>query len=162
MARGRGNILKWQKATRTGVKPAKLTFAEKLIDLISGAGFPNDPLAFNIACEAQLGMCFSHELKKATQTGKLNAVWYHIPNSGLRSERYGNSLKMQGMLAGVPDYAFAWSDGAGFIELKFGKNSLQDKQKTFKQWIELCGINYAVCYTCDEALDTLRKWGVLI
>lgn len=95
----------------------------------------------------------------------------HIPNGGSRDIREAVELKAQGVKAGVPDLALfyaakmahiqEWSDGhyhGLFLEMKVGKNKTSKEQK---DWIaNLIHNRYycAVCYSWEEARDTLISY----
>jgi hypothetical protein len=83
----------------------------------------------------------------------------HIPNEGKRSLRYGKSLKDMGMRAGVFDlfiimarhgYHGAW------IELKSRKGKLSEEQLIFQNDMRQQNYFTVVCYSVDEALETIQ------
>ena len=90
-------------------------------------------------------------------------VWYPVPNfSGNLGPMLGRKFKEQGVrLAGVPDFAFHWKAGSGFIELKAGTNSLSEAQKNFRDKCLEREIPFRVCRSLDQVITTLREWGVL-
>lgn len=89
------------------------------------------------------------------------ALMYHIPNGGSRHPAEAANLKAQGTKAGVPDICLPVPRGVFhglFIEMKYGKNKLSDKQK---QWIqELLQQGYAVhvCYTFESARTAILNY----
>lgn len=82
----------------------------------------------------------------------------HYPNEGKRSARYGKMLKRMGMRKGVSDLFIAVSrheyNGA-WIELKSVKGVLSQEQKTFLE--DMASQNYytAVCWSIEEAIETI-------
>ncbi len=82
---------------------------------------------------------------------------FAIPNGGLRDVRTASSLKAEGVKAGVLDIFLPWpnSKWSGlFIEMKWGKNRLTEEQKEFIAFAQLY-YDYSVCYSWEEARDTL-------
>ena len=88
-----------------------------------------------------------------------------VPRAEFRrgsGRKLGRKFKEQGVrLAGVPDFAFHWTDGSGFIELKAGSNSLSPAQKNFRDKCVGLEIPFRVCRSLDQVITTLREWGVL-
>ena len=88
-------------------------------------------------------------------------LMYHIPTGGSRHPAEAANLKAQGVKAGVPDICLPVPRGVFhglFIEMKYGKNKLSDKQK---EWIHaLLGQGYAVhvCYTMEEARTAILNY----
>lgn len=83
----------------------------------------------------------------------------HIPNEGKRSPRYGKLLQDLGMRRGVFDlfvmlgrhgYYGAW------IELKSKKGKLSEEQLIFQNDMQEQNYFTAVCYTIEEALETIN------
>ncbi len=92
-------------------------------------------------------------------------MWFHVPNGGLRNKIVAAKMKSMGVRAGVWDCYFAWQDSAGisrtgWIELKVGKNTLTDKQETFRDQVEALGHQHGVAHSVDGVLALLLSWGV--
>lgn len=86
---------------------------------------------------------------------------FHVANGGKRNALEAVKFKRMGVVAGVSDLVCLLPEGkVGFIELKFGKNGLSEKQEAFKDFCSKNGYQWALCRSVGEALDTLRKWGV--
>ncbi len=82
----------------------------------------------------------------------------HFPNEGKRTPQYGRFLKELGMRAGVADllitkarhgYHGAW------IELKSKDGKLSQVQKEFLEDMKEEGYFTDVCYSIDEAINTI-------
>lgn len=104
----------------------------------------------------------------ADNVGKYPALKYMfaIPNGGLRDVRVASSLKAEGVKAGVPDIFLPSSMHNGgplnfkqyhglFIEMKWGKNKPTEEQIEFINYITSAGYQCKVCYSWEEAKDTL-------
>lgn len=116
---------------------------------------------WNIQPEQRLSIECADYLRELTLTGKLNAVWCHVPNEGKRHNIVGAILKAMGMLPGSPDFWFIWRDGGGVIELKCGKNWLTDYQQYFMTWAVNNGVRQGVAKSLDEFKAILDEWGVV-
>lgn len=84
----------------------------------------------------------------------------HVPNGGKRHAREGANFKRMGVTAGVPDLILWWDGGHGVIELKHGKNDLQDTQRVILNQLSGFGVRNAVCRTLDEVVQALHCWGL--
>lgn len=82
----------------------------------------------------------------------------HFPNEGHRTNRFGKLLKDMGMRAGVADLLIAMGrhgfNGA-WIELKSAKGVVSDAQKEFLDDMSQQGYFTAVCWSIDEAINTI-------
>ena len=89
------------------------------------------------------------------------SLLYHVPNEGKRSKITGSILKSQGLKAGVPDLCLPVARGVYhglYIELKYGKNKLTDRQK---QWLtSLSDQRYfaVACWGGDQAFQTILNY----
>jgi hypothetical protein len=105
------------------------------------------------------------------------AYMFAIPNGGLRAKRTATTLKAEGVKSGVPDiflpYAAKmahiqeWSDGhycGCFIEMKLEmyrkrKNGgCSEEQIDFINWASSASYYCKVCYSWEEARDTLISY----
>lgn len=91
-------------------------------------------------------------------------LWWHTPNGGKRTKAQAGIFKAMGVRAGVADIVLFWLEGIetcmAAIELKVGKNNLEDSQKQFRNdWLNAGG-HYAICRDLDEVIEWLRIWGV--
>lgn len=124
-----------------------------LLKWISADGKPlnEDGIAYQVRCNLAL----------YTMQGRLKAVWFHVPNEAKRSRQLGVIMKALGMIPGVSDFVFLWDGGGGVIELKYGKNGLQDSQVIFLEWCRTYNVPRAVCYGANQVDTVLHEWGVL-
>lgn len=85
----------------------------------------------------------------------------HIPNEGKRTRWEGTRLQRMGLRAGTPDY-LVQNNGQpiGWMEFKFGKNTLTDTQKEFKNYCEKSGFRYAVVKSFEQFKAVLEEWGI--
>ena len=85
----------------------------------------------------------------------------HIPNEGKRTRWEGRRLQDMGLRAGTPDY-LVQNNGQpiGWMEFKFGKNTLTDTQKEFKNYCEKGGFRYAIIKSFEQFKETLQAWGI--
>jgi|ERR1700741_1045619 len=88
-------------------------------------------------------------------------LFFHVPNGGRRNPREGARFKAMGVRPGVADILLFWGfNKKAAIELKAGKNSLEDSQETFRDhWMETGGY-YCVCRSLDDVIDQLKLWDV--
>jgi hypothetical protein len=130
--------------------------------------------------EEQICIKFANALRGWTLDGKLNAVWFHVPNeftvtrtkeAGIGADGkykfcqkfnpFHNLMKSLGKYSGVSDYVFGNSDGMYCIEFKSKKSYLTDNQKAFKSWCEIKGVRHGVARSFEEAESKLKEWGIL-
>lgn len=89
-----------------------------------------------------------------------NAVIWHCPNGGARTEAEGRILKAMGVLAGVADIQILAGGRSYFIELKIGNGDLTPSQVTFRANCELQGVPHAVCRSLAEVEGTVAAWAL--
>ena len=88
-------------------------------------------------------------------------LMYAVPNAGKRSHYQGARMKAEGLRAGVPDICLPWANGyhAGLIiEMKFGKNKPTQNQKWWLSRLAVAGYRTAVCYSMEEAWETITEY----
>lgn len=75
---------------------------------------------------------------------------FAIPNGGSRSKREGGRLKLEGVIAGVPDlYIPAWRT---WIEMKRQKGgSLSAEQKDWRDYLQSIGDTWMMAKGCQDA-----------
>ncbi len=103
-------------------------------------------------------------LSELSSAGKLRCTWHHPPNQfdGQTNNIYGARLRRMGKIKGVPDLAFGWGTGSGFLEVKKPKTGrLSPFQELWSGWCFLEGVHYAVVYSLDDAKSALASWGLL-
>jgi hypothetical protein len=96
--------------------------------------------------------------------GALSPGWeyFAIPNGEFRTEKTGALLKRMGVKAGVPDLQFLSPTGVShFLELKWGKQPLNNAQIGFMDRQLKRGVPCAVARSYDEALEQLSAWGAI-
>ena len=133
---------------------------------------------WRVSVEDKMSIDFADTLRQFSMDGLLRGTWTKLGNEGKRSMIVGAILKAMGMLPGAADFVFVWENGGGWIELKkpakrgasdkTGKDIqlqaagvLSDAQRDFRLWSQSEGVNHAVCYSVDAAIDTLKAWGAL-
>lgn len=91
-------------------------------------------------------------------------VFFHVPNGGKRSKSEAGRFKAMGVLAGVADLIFWWSDHyetkTGAIEIKTDKGSLQPSQKEFRDRFLSIGGKYALARSIDDVRAIFADWGI--
>lgn len=86
---------------------------------------------------------------------------FHIPNGGSRNTLEAANLKRQGVKAGVPDLFLPVAKGTYhglFIEMKWGKNTVTDKQDEWLHDLTVQGYKATVCYGADEAIEIITDY----
>lgn len=85
----------------------------------------------------------------------------HIPNGGSRNPIEGAKFKRMGVRAGVPDYLVMKDfQPVGWLEFKYGRNTLTEAQKVFRNGCLAGGVKWAEIRSVDEFIHTLKEWGV--
>lgn len=86
---------------------------------------------------------------------------FAIPNGGKRNIVEAKRFKKQGVTSGVPDIflAIPYNNYHGlFIELKAEKGRLSDIQKEWLKNLNDKGYKAVVCYSLDEAINTVTEY----
>jgi len=90
----------------------------------------------------------------------LRPIVYHVANGGSRDAREASNLKVQGVLAGVPDLTIILPNGKiVFVEMKAKDGRVSAAQVLLHNRFIALGQIILVAYSAEEALDKLR--GVL-
>ena len=85
-------------------------------------------------------------------------IVFAVPNGGARDAREGANLKVQGVLAGVPDLVILFPLGITcMIEMKAKEGSVSKAQHEVHPHIQALGHTLIVAYSAEEALAALRK-----
>jgi hypothetical protein len=87
--------------------------------------------------------------------------WAHIGNGGYRKPIEAAIMAGLGVRRGAPDLAFVVDGRAFFIELKSERGRLSEAQRECHEQIRQAGGIVGVAGSIDEAVETLRTWGVL-
>lgn len=139
---------------------------------------PKLNMRWRLTAEDRVSIELADTLRQLSMDGLLKGTWTKLGNEGKRSLIVGAIMKAMGMLPGAPDFVFLWENGSGWIELKApAKRGASDKtgneiqlkaagtlshaQKDFRLWSQSEGVNHAVCYSVDAAIDTLKAWGAM-
>lgn len=83
---------------------------------------------------------------------------YAVPNGGKRDVRTAVKLKREGVVRGVLDLAWQLTrhEYHGlYIEMKVRPNKPTDEQLEFIRWLVEQGNCAKVCYSAEEAIDTI-------
>jgi len=92
-------------------------------------------------------------------------VFFAVPNGGKRNAREASALRRQGVQSGIPDLVLPGPDARWrclAIEMKRtagGKVSAEQEQ--WHGLLRSCGWKILVCHGADDAIDQLRRLGVL-
>lgn len=79
---------------------------------------------------------------------------FAVPNGGKRSKAVAGKMKASGVKSGVLDLNLPVRRGpftSLWIEMKYGKNTMTDKQKEFKQFVEEQGAKVVTCWNWEDA-----------
>lgn len=93
--------------------------------------------------------------------GPAAAMVWHTPNGGHRSISEARRFKAMGVHPGVSDVCAFWRGRLYVLELKTTKGVLSDEQDAFLDGIRANGGTAGVAFGLDDALATLRAWGLL-
>lgn len=86
---------------------------------------------------------------------------FAVPNGGSRHLLEAANLKKQGVKAGVPDVCLPVPSNRYYglyIEMKHGKNKTSTNQDWWIEKLDSYGYMTAVCYSFEEAKDTILKY----
>lgn len=86
---------------------------------------------------------------------------YHCPNGGSRNKAEAKKLRQMGVKAGVSDLCLPYPKGIYiglYIEMKYGKNNLQETQKEFLSAMMAAGHYVATCYTAQAAINIIKEY----
>ena len=86
---------------------------------------------------------------------------FATPNAGRRSDAEGKRMKDEGLRPGVPDVCLPVPNknhSALFIEMKYGKNKPTESQQHWLHMLETWGNKAVICYTFEEARDTILNY----
>lgn len=88
-------------------------------------------------------------------------LFFAIPNGGSRNEIEARNLKLQGVVAGVSDTCLAVPQGKYhglYVEFKYGKNDLSEKQEEFLKQVAEQGYATATVWTFDEFSNVINDY----
>jgi hypothetical protein len=104
-------------------------------------------------------------LRNLALDGKLNCVWFHVPNEYVIRDNIDRARVRKrhcmGMISGAPDFVFIKNDEPMtlLLELKTDKGKLSDNQKLFKSWAESNQINYTIARSWNDVKIALLEYG---
>jgi VRR-NUC domain len=89
---------------------------------------------------------------------EMRPVVAHIPNGGSRDAREASNLKIQGVLAGIPDLIIVLPCGeSAWIEMKAKDGRVSKGQADLHTHFHALGHDVITAYSAEEALAALRK-----
>jgi len=95
------------------------------------------------------------------QYAKLRPLLFSVPNGGQRDIRVAQSMKAEGIVAGVADILFLYP-AHGFhalcIEFKTSKGHQSDAQVEWQKAVESVGYKYVVIRNFDQFYLLIRFW----
>lgn len=92
---------------------------------------------------------------------KFSNLLFAIPNGGFRTKSEAARLKSEGVVPGVPDLFLSVPNSRyhGFyIEMKFGKNTMTDSQKAFRQSCIKEGFKHIECRTFEGFRQQINNY----
>ena len=119
------------------------------------------------ASELQIHIALVHRLRLQCRPG---VKFWHTANGEKRSPRDAAKLRAMGVLAGVPDLIFVWSEAGGnfgpfpkilFLEIKKVGGRLSPAQSEFGTWCAWNNIPWFTTDNVDDAVLILRHHGIL-
>jgi hypothetical protein len=126
-----------------------------------------DPLEYRMQVD------LNELLKLVLRDGRVD--WWHTPNGGPRDIVTASKLKAMGVRPGVADFFFTWGELMSvvgepqvqtvsrnlFLELKRRGEDLSPAQEQFRDSVTAKGSWYEVADSIDEAVEILKRYGVL-
>ena len=107
------------------------------------------------------------ELKALFQEGKLNCLWFHVPNETMVKTKHDFALlkkkQCMGMISGVPDFVFIKNNEplTLLVELKTDTGKLSNNQKLFQKWAESNHTPYEIARSWNELKQLLIQYKLL-
>jgi hypothetical protein len=89
-----------------------------------------------------------------------DAVFYAVPNGGLRHSRAAARMVGLGLRSGIPDLAIVWRGHALFVELKTARGSLSPAQRQMHARLHVAGAEVMTCRSVECVENSLREIGV--
>ena len=111
--------------------------------------------------EDKLSADLTTTLIPLTISGKLKAIWFHVPNEAGRNTAFYTMIQQaKGVVSGTADFIFLCTNPI-CIELKVDTKQ-SPKQQAFEEWCLAYDIKYYVCKTVEEVMVILRDNGILV
>jgi hypothetical protein len=122
-----------------------------------------------IGAEGLIHKNFADLLRVKEYLKQINCVFWSYNAAGeKRSPITGALLKAKGLKTGQADYTFYYQNRNSynvnilFLEFKAKKGKQSESQKDFESKFEAKdNVNYEVCYSVDEAVSVLEKFGIM-
>jgi hypothetical protein len=97
---------------------------------------------------------------------RAGVIFFHVPNGGYRFKYTAALLKALGVLPGVADLQFIWSDAPGvsrilFLELKRPGGRQSPAQRQFQLDCGVVYAEYQLADSVDKAIEILESYGLL-
>lgn len=107
--------------------------------------------------QARLVACLRYHWSKIFDDN-IRPIIFHIANGGSRDAREASNLKVQGVLAGVPDLCIVLPEGRMmWVEMKAAEGRVSKAQTELHEHFAELGHRILVAYSAEEALDKLRE-----
>jgi VRR-NUC domain len=94
-----------------------------------------------------------------------DVLYWHTPNGELRDKRAAAKLKAMGVLPGVSDLVFVWTENERlkilFLELKAPRRTLSEDQIAFGLAALQVGCVFECADNVDDAVSILQKHQIL-
>lgn len=120
----------------------------------------------NLKGEDKLSNDVACELKALSIEGRLNCIWFHVPNETVVKTKTDiiriNKKHALGMISGAPDFVFLSPLTSVCIELKTDDGKSSPNQKLFEQWAEQCNVSYYVARSVNDVKKYLKLENLLI
>lgn len=104
-------------------------------------------------------------LKGYVLEGKLEGVFFHVPNEVMMSSQkdmLGAKKKHAlGAINGAPDFIFTNGDTTLFVELKVKGGRQSENQRMFEAWCKGYNVRYVICYSVEETINVLNQHGFI-
>lgn len=107
---------------------------------------------------------FANRLRDYALTGRLRAVWTHVPNELAGASRAtvpAAIARAAGLISGTADYLFLWGGGSLALEAKSATGRQSPGQRDFADWCAAHGVPYHVFRTVEDGEAILTAAGVL-
>lgn len=89
-----------------------------------------------------------------------DAVWFAVPNGGMRDAAEMQILKRGGLKAGIPDLVIFYKKRGYCIELKSLEGVLSPAQKRVIDALKEARIPVSICRSVDEVQAQLDGWRI--
>ena len=105
------------------------------------------------------------ELKALTLEGRLNCLWFHVPNEQVIKNKNDvvrvRKMKCLGLIPGAPDIVFLAANQNVCLELKTATGRQSESQALFQNWSEHAHVPYYICRSVQDVKSVLKKEKIL-